>query len=87
MAATLALPLIASACSQTKPEPIVITKLVTVTLPPVCRRPAPKLSPKPDRDMPQEEILNNWSSDRAARNAGEISRRACVEAVDGKATP
>lgn len=77
-------PLIVAGCSQTKPEakPIVVTKVVTATLPPICRRPAPALSPKPDRGLTQEEIFNNWSADRAARNAGETSRKACVDAVD-----
>lgn len=82
MLAISAFPLIVAGCSQTKPEPIVVTKVVSVTLPPVCRRPAPKLSPKPDRDLTQEEVFNNWSADRAARNAGETSRKACVDAVD-----
>jgi len=82
-----ALPLIASACSQTKPEPIVITKLVTVTLPPECRKVTPALSPKPDRDMTQEEIFNNWSADRTARNIGEFRRAACVKAVDAGNRP
>lgn len=82
MVAALAFLLIASGCSQTKPEPIVITKLVTVTLPPECRKPAPPLSPKPDRAMTQEEIFNNWSADRTARNIGESRRASCVAAVD-----
>jgi len=80
-----AFPLIVAGCSLNKPdkpEPIIVTKVVTVTLPPVCRRPAPPLSPKPDRDLTQEEVFNNWSADRAARNAGETSRKACVDAVD-----
>ncbi|MGO7009747.1 hypothetical protein [Rhizobium johnstonii] len=42
----------------------------------------PALSPKPDRDMTQEEIFNGWSADRTARNIGESRRAACVAAVD-----
>jgi hypothetical protein len=82
MLALLACLLTVAGCSQTKPEPIVVTKVVSVTLPPICRRPAPPLSPRPDRDLTQEEVFNNWSADRAARNAGETSRKACVDAVD-----
>ncbi|ARM12148.1 hypothetical protein Bra5_CH01911 [Rhizobium phaseoli Brasil 5] len=75
---------IASGCSLTdaKPEPIVITKTAPVVLPPDCRKVTPALSPKPDRDMTQEEIFDNWSADRAARNIGEYRRAACVAAVD-----
>lgn len=86
MLAPLAYLLIVAGCSQTKPEPIIVTKVVSVTLPPVCRRPAPKLTPKPDRDLTQAEVFNNWSTDRAARNAGEVSRKACVDAVDATNT-
>ena len=84
MVATSALPLIVSACSLTnpKPEPVVITKVVTVTLPLECRKVTPPLSPKPDRDMTQEEIFDDWSADRTARNIGESRRAACVAAVD-----
>ncbi|MBB2841481.1 UNVERIFIED_ORG: hypothetical protein GGE64_005264 [Rhizobium etli] len=32
--------------------------------------------------MTQEEIFDNWSADRAARNIGEYRRAACVAAVD-----
>ncbi|MGO7815448.1 hypothetical protein ACC674_38525, partial [Rhizobium ruizarguesonis] len=46
-----------------KPEPIVITKMVTVLLPPECRKVTPAISPKPDHDMTQEEIFNGWSAD------------------------
>ena len=73
---------IACASCQTKPEPIVITKIVKPVLPPECRKETPALSPKPDRDMPQTEIFDNWSSDRTARNIGEARRRSCVAAVD-----
>ncbi|AID18349.1 hypothetical protein PPF1_36 [Rhizobium phage vB_RleM_PPF1] len=75
---------IVSACSLTnpKPEPIVITRTVTVVLPPECRKVTPALSPKPARDMTQEEIFNGWSADRTARNIGESRRAACVAAVD-----
>jgi hypothetical protein len=88
MAAMSALPLIVSACSLTnpKPEPIVITKMVTVLLPPECRKVTPALSPKPDHDMTQEEIFNGWSADRTARNIGESRRAACVAAVDAGVT-
>ncbi|NEJ10471.1 hypothetical protein GR238_34490 [Rhizobium leguminosarum] len=51
-------------------------------LPPECRKVTPALSPKPDRDMTQEEIFNGWSADRTARNIGESRRAACVAAVD-----
>lgn len=87
MAALLAFLPAASACSLTKPEPIIITKLVTVTLPPECRKVTPALSPKPERDMTQEEIFNGWSSDRTARNIGESRRSACVAAVDAGTRP
>ncbi|MBY2911335.1 hypothetical protein [Rhizobium leguminosarum] len=84
MAALSAFPVVVSACSLTnpKPEPIVITRTVTVVLPPECRKVTPALSPKPDRDMTQEEIFNGWSADRTARNIGESRRAACVAAVD-----
>lgn len=87
MAVLLAFLPAASACSPTNREPIVITKLVTVTLPPECRKVTPTLSPKPDRDMTQEEIFNGWSSDRTARNIGESRRAACVAAVDAGSRP
>lgn len=74
---------IACASCQTKPpEPIVVTKVVKPVLPPECRKETPALSPKPDRDMPQTEVFDNWSSDRTARNIGEARRRSCVAAVD-----
>lgn len=84
MAALSAFPVVVSACSLTneKPAPIVITRTVTVVLPPECRKVTPALSPKPDRDMTQEEIFNSWSADRTARNIGESRRAACVAAVD-----
>ncbi|APO76092.1 hypothetical protein AM571_CH03298 [Rhizobium etli 8C-3] len=61
---------------------MVITKTVAVQLPPEARKPTPPLSPKPDRDMQQQEVLDNWSADRTARNTGEWRRAACVAAVD-----
>ncbi|MGR9149582.1 hypothetical protein ACU8MT_08975 [Rhizobium leguminosarum] len=84
MAALSAFPVVVSACSliNPKPEPIVIARTVTVVLPPECRKVTPALSPKPDRDMTQEEILTGWSADRTARNIGEYRRAACVAAVD-----
>ena len=74
---------IASGCSQTdKQEPIVVVRTVAPTLPPESRKPAPALSPKPDRDMTQQEVFDLWSADRTARNVGEWRRAACVAAVD-----
>ncbi|MBB3297914.1 hypothetical protein FHT75_001597 [Rhizobium sp. BK112] len=32
--------------------------------------------------MSQQEIFDNWSADRTARNIGEERRKACVTAVD-----
>jgi hypothetical protein len=79
----LAFLVIACASCQTKPpEPIVITKIVKPVLPPECRKETPALSPKPDHDMTQQEIFDNWSADRTARNIGEARRKSCVDAVD-----
>lgn len=86
MVALLALAVIASSCSPTEPKPTVRNVYQKTTLPPVARKSYP-LTKKPDRDLPQFDVLNMWSADRTARNLTEISRRACVEAVDGKATP
>ncbi|UWU13256.1 hypothetical protein N2599_13995 [Rhizobium sullae] len=66
---------------------MVITKTVAVALPPEARKPTPALAPKPDRDMPQQEVLDNWSADRTARNTGEWRRAACVAAVDAAGKP
>ncbi|MBB4177591.1 hypothetical protein FHT74_001381 [Rhizobium sp. BK109] len=83
MAMLLAFPAIASGCSLTdRPEPVVITRTVKPILPPECRKETPPLSPKPDRGMSQQEIFDNWSADRTARNIGEERRKACVTAVD-----
>ncbi|ANM12031.1 hypothetical protein AMK05_CH03682 [Rhizobium sp. N324] len=83
MVALLAFPAIVSGCSLTdRPAPLVITKVVKPVLPPECRKETPALSPKPDRDMSQQEIFDNWSEDRTARNIGEARRAACVTAVD-----
>jgi len=56
--------------------------MAPVSLPPEARKETPALSPKPKRDMRQDEVLLNWSADRSARNIGEYRRRACVAAVD-----
>lgn len=83
MATLLAFPAIVSGCSLTdRPAPIVITKAVKPVLPAECRKETPPLSPKPDRDMSQQEIFDNWSADRTARNIGEARRASCVAAVD-----
>lgn len=93
MAAIVALPLIASACSPSddqKPEPVVVTRLVRPALPPEVRKETPALSPVPKnpRDLSQDETLINWSNDRVARNIGETRRKACVAAVDaGEVSP
>ncbi|KRB58474.1 hypothetical protein ASE04_27560 [Rhizobium sp. Root708] len=78
---------LASSCSpiDRPAPPVVSTRFVKTELPPEAREETPALSPKPDRDLPQEELFNNWSSDRTARNIGELRRKACVAAVD--ATP
>lgn len=79
---------LASSCSQTNrpAAPVVSVRFVKTELPPEAREETPALSPKPDRDMPQEELFNNWSSDRTARNIGELRRKACVMAVDANLT-
>jgi hypothetical protein len=82
MAMLLACLAIACASCQTKPAPVVITRVVKPVLPPECRKVTPALSPKPDRDMSQAEIFDNWSADRTARNIGEARRKSCVDAVD-----
>lgn len=82
MAAISVLAPIACASCQTKSEPVVITKFVRVELPPESRKTTPALSPKAHRDITQQEILDSWSADRAARNVGEYRRAACVAAVD-----
>lgn len=84
MVATSALALSAAACSPSdpKPEPVVVTKIVTVDIPPEARKPCPELSPRPDRDLTQAEILENWSHDRTARNVCEVRRAAAIDAID-----
>lgn len=75
---------LASSCSLTdRPSPPVVrTVTVKPTLPPEVRQESPPLSPKPDRDMPQEEVLNNWAADRTGRNIIDWRRKACIAAVD-----
>lgn len=86
---TVALAAIAVGCSQTNPdhEPVVITKSIAFDLPPEVRKPCPPLSAKPDRDMPEAEVFDNWASDRTARNICEIRRAKAVAAVDAGARP
>jgi hypothetical protein len=79
----LACPAIVSGCSPTEPKPTVRNVYQKTTLPPVARKSYP-LTVKPDKDLPQYDVLNMWSADRTARNLTEISRRACVAAVDAE---
>jgi hypothetical protein len=88
-ASTAALAAIAVGCSQTEParEPIVVTKQIPIEVPPEARKPCPALSPKPDRDMPEAEVFDNWASDRTARNICEIRRAKAIAAIDVGAKP
>ncbi|MGZ2403348.1 hypothetical protein ACVIKO_000608 [Rhizobium ruizarguesonis] len=85
MAGLLVLTALVSSCSLTDkepPPPVVRTVAIKPTLPPEVREQSPPLSPKPDRDMPQEDVFNNWAADRTGRNVIELRRKACVAAVD-----
>lgn len=78
-----ACPVIVSGCSPSEPTPTVRNVYQKTTLPPVARKSYP-LTKKPDKDLPQYDVLNMWSADRTARNLTEISRKACVDAVDAE---
>ncbi|TAY75346.1 hypothetical protein ELH84_16445 [Rhizobium ruizarguesonis] len=82
--ALVLMPLAAASCqSDEKPAPpVVISRTVSLVLPPEVRKVTPALTPPVDRDRPPEEVLIDWSSDRIARNVGEYRRAACVAAVD-----
>lgn len=85
MAGLLVLTALVASCSLTDrepPKPVIRTVTVKPTLPPEVREESPPLSPKPDRDMSQEEVFNNWAADRTGRNIIDWRRKACIAAVD-----
>ncbi len=59
-----------------------ITRVVSVTLPPEARIACPPLTPPPTVRLPEDKVFVNWSSDRIARNVCEARRAAAVLAVD-----
>ncbi|KAB1089468.1 hypothetical protein F4V91_13430 [Neorhizobium galegae] len=59
-----------------------MVKHAPVEVPPEARKPCPELTPKPTSDLSDEQVLENWASDRTARNVCETRRAAAVAAAD-----
>jgi hypothetical protein len=68
-----------SGCSiSSKPEPIVITKVLSPALPAAAKQPCEKPVRLPDKDLSEREATGYWARDRANLTACETRRSAAV---------
>lgn len=82
MVALVALAAIASACStDSKPEPIVRTVIVTPEIPAEAKVRCPAPVTLPDRDLTDQETGSLWGRDRTALRVCETRRSAAVGAT------
>jgi len=78
MAVTVALAAIASACSTSDRETIVVPQFVERETPAEAKIPCPAPVTLPERDLSEKEASDFWGADRTALRVCEARRSAAV---------